>query len=174
MPRRCRYFIVSAAMMMTMICCPAPFVAAGDNTLTPDLKAMLEHAAIVAEMMHACRHTRSDLAARLSEAWSAWWTRNDRVRQSLAALTNDAAGVRSEDGAPEISRSLASPEEAGEILAAYKRLCQLLRRRSRNRCNSVMRNSSATAMMSSRNWGPAVWIMGPPGTDIWSLWDCIA
>jgi len=46
----------------------------------------------------------------------------------LAALTNDAAGVRSEDGAPEISRSLASPEEAGEILAAYKRLRQLLRR----------------------------------------------
>ena len=50
------------------------------------------------------------------------------MRQSLAALTNDAAGVRSEDGAPEISRSLASPEEAGEILAAYKRLRQLLRR----------------------------------------------
>ncbi len=128
MRRRCRYFIVSAAMMMTMICCPAPFVAAGDNTLPPDLKPMLEHAAIVAEMMHACRHTRSDLAARLSEAWSAWWTRNGRVRQSLAALTNDAAGVRSKDGAPEISRLLASPEEAGEILAAYKRLRQLLRR----------------------------------------------
>ena len=128
MRRRCRYFIVSAAMMMTMICCPAPFVAAGDNTLPPELKAMLEHAAIVAEMMHACRHTRSDLAARLSEAWSAWWTRNGRVRQSLAALTNDAAGVRSKDGAPEISRLLASPEEAGEILAAYKRLRQLLRR----------------------------------------------
>src|SRR5947209_4147755 len=89
--------------------------------------------------------------SQVSEAWSAWWTRNGRVRQFLAALTNDAAGVRSEDGAPEISRSLASPEEAGEILAAYKRLCQLLRRRSRNRCNSVMRNSSATAMMSSRN-----------------------
>ena len=71
MCRRCRYFIVWAAMMITMICCPAVLVAAGDNTLPPDLKPMLEHAAIVAEMMHACRHTRSDLAARLSEAWSA-------------------------------------------------------------------------------------------------------
>ena len=89
---------------------------------------MLEHAAIVAEMMHACRHKRSDPAARLGEAWLAWWTRNGRVQHALAALTNDAAGVRSEDGAPEISRSLASPEEAGEILAAYKRLRQLLRR----------------------------------------------
>ena len=166
MRRRCRYFIVSAAMMMTMICCPAPFVAAGDNTLPPELKAMLEHAAIVTEMMHACRHTRSDLAARLSEAWSAWWTRNDRVRQSLAALTNDAAGVRSEDGAPEISRSLASPPTK-DCASCYGA-------RSRNRCNSVMRNSSATAMMSSRNWGPAIWIMGPPGTDIWSFWDCTA
>jgi hypothetical protein len=128
MRRRCRCFIVWAAMMMTMICCPAVLVAAGDNTFPPDLKLMLEHAAIVAEMMHACRHTRSDLAARLSEAWSAWWTRNGRVQQALAALTNDAAGVRSEEGAPEISRSLVSPAEAGEILAAYKTLRQLLRR----------------------------------------------
>jgi hypothetical protein len=86
---------------------------------------MLEHAAIVAEMMHACRHTRSDLAARLSEAWSAWWIRNGRVQQALAALTNDAAGVQSEDGAPEISRSLVSPAEAGEILAArFGRSCR--------------------------------------------------
>ena len=114
--------------MITMICCPAVLVAAGDNTLPPDLKPMLEHAAIVAEMIHACRHTRSDLAVRLSEAWSAWWTRHGRVQQALAALTNDAAGVRSEYGTPEISRSLVSPAEAGEILAAYKRLRQLLRR----------------------------------------------
>jgi hypothetical protein len=128
MRRRCRCFIVWAAMMMTIICRPEVLVAAGDSTLPPDLKPMLEHAAIVAEMMHACRHTRSDLAARLSEAWSAWWIRNGRVQQALAALTNDAAGVQSEDGAPEISRSLVSPAEAGEILAAYKRLRQLLRR----------------------------------------------
>jgi hypothetical protein len=120
--------MVWAAIITTMICCPAVLVAAGDNTLPPDLKPMLEHAAIVAEMMHACRHTRSDLAVRLSEAWSAWWTRNGRVQQALAALTNDAAGVGSEDGAPEISGSLVSPAEAGEVLAAYKRLRQLLRR----------------------------------------------
>ena len=54
--------------MMTMICCPAVLVAAGDNTLPPDLKPMLEHAAIVAEMIHACRHTRFDLAVRLGES----------------------------------------------------------------------------------------------------------
>jgi hypothetical protein len=128
MCRHGAYLIVWSAIVMTMICCSAVLVMAGDNTLPPDLKPMLEHAAIVAEMMHACRHTRSDLAARLSEAWSAWWTRNGRLQQALAALTNDAAGVRSEEGAPEISRSLVSPGEAGEILAAYKRLRQLLRR----------------------------------------------
>jgi len=61
MRRRCRCFIFWVAMMMTVICCPEVLVAAGDNTLPPDLKPMLEHAAIVAEMMHACRHTRSDL-----------------------------------------------------------------------------------------------------------------
>ena len=126
-------------------------VAAGDSTLPPDLKPMLEHAAIVAEMMHACRHTRSDLAARLSEAWSAWWTRNGRVQQALAALTNDAAGVRSEDGAPEISRSLVSPAEAGEILAAYKRLRQLLRRQVAEQAQLGNMISSAIAMMFSRN-----------------------
>ena len=47
MRRRCRCFIFWVAMM-TMICCPEVLVAAGDNTLPPDLKPMLEHAAIVA------------------------------------------------------------------------------------------------------------------------------
>jgi hypothetical protein len=99
---------------------------------------MLEHAAIVAEMMHACRHTRSDLAARLSEAWSAWWTRNGRVQQALAAVTNDAAGVQSEDGAPEISRSLVSPAEAARSWLPTKDCANCYGARSRNRRNSVI------------------------------------
>src|ERR1700746_2424900 len=123
----CRYLIVWATMAMTMIDGPIS-AAPGDNTLPPDLKPMLTHAAIVAERMHACGHTRPDLAARLADAWSAWWARNAKVEQTLAALRQRATAVRREERAPEISQLHISPAEAGEILAAYKRLRQLLRR----------------------------------------------
>jgi alkanesulfonate monooxygenase SsuD/methylene tetrahydromethanopterin reductase-like flavin-dependent oxidoreductase (luciferase family) len=126
MRRHCRYLIVWATMAMTMIDGPIS-AAPGDNALPPDLKPMLAHAAIVAEMMHACGHTRTDLAARLADAWSAWWARNAKVEQTLAALRQRATAVRSEERAPEISQLHISPAEAGEILAAYKRLRQLLR-----------------------------------------------
>jgi alkanesulfonate monooxygenase SsuD/methylene tetrahydromethanopterin reductase-like flavin-dependent oxidoreductase (luciferase family) len=127
MRRHCRYLIVWAAMAMTMIDGPVS-AASGDNPLPPDLKPMLAHAAIVAEMMHACGHTRTDLAARLADAWLGWWARNAKVQQTLAALRKRAAAVRSEERAPEISQLHISPAEAGEILAAYKSLRQLLRR----------------------------------------------
>ena len=127
MRRHCRYLIVWAAMAVTMIN-GSVSAAPGDNTLPPDLKPMLVHAAIVAEMMHACGHTRTDLAARLSDAWSAWWVRNVEVQQTLAELRKRATAVRSEEHTPEISQLHISPAEAGEILAAYKRLRQLLRR----------------------------------------------
>ena len=78
MRRRCTYMIVGAAMILTIVHRPAVLVSAGDNTLPPDLKPILAHAAIVAEMMHACGHTRTDLAARLADAWSAWWARVEK------------------------------------------------------------------------------------------------
>jgi hypothetical protein len=114
-------------MAMTMIDLPVS-AAPGDNALPPDLEPMLAHAAIIAEMMHACGHTRTDLAAQLADAWSAWLARNAKVQQTLAALRKKASAVRSAERAPEISQLHISPAEAGEILAAYKRLRQLLRR----------------------------------------------
>jgi hypothetical protein len=127
MRRHCRFLIVWAAMTITMIDGPVS-AARGDNGLPPDLQPMLVHAAIVAEMMHACGHTRTDLAARLADAWSAWWVRNGKVQQTLAELKKRATEVRSEERTPEISQLHISPAEAGEILAAYKRLRRLLRR----------------------------------------------
>jgi alkanesulfonate monooxygenase SsuD/methylene tetrahydromethanopterin reductase-like flavin-dependent oxidoreductase (luciferase family) len=126
MRRRCRYLIVWAAMTMIIVNWPVS-AASGDNPPPPDVKPMLAHAAIVAEMMHACGHARTDLAARLADAWAAWWTRNGKVQQTLAALRKSATTVRSEERAPEISQSHISAAEAGEILAAYKRLRQSLR-----------------------------------------------
>ena len=64
MHRHCRYLIVWAAMAMIIVNWPVS-ADSGDNALPPDLKPMLAHAAIVAEMMHACGHARTDLAARL-------------------------------------------------------------------------------------------------------------
>jgi hypothetical protein len=46
---------------------------------------------------------------------------------ALAALGKSATTVRCEERAPEISQSHISAAEAGEILAAYKRLRQSLR-----------------------------------------------
>jgi hypothetical protein len=51
-----------------------------------------------------------------------------KVQQTLAALRQRATAVRGEERAPEISQLRISPAEAGEILAGYKRLHQLLRR----------------------------------------------
>jgi hypothetical protein len=137
MLRHCRFLIGWAAITITMIDGPVS-AAPRDNTLPPDLQPMLAHAAIVAEMMHACGHTRADLAPRLADAWAAWWARNAEVQQTLAALRKRATGVRSEERAPEISQSYISPAEAGEVLAGYRRLRQLLRPRSRNRCNKAI------------------------------------
>ena len=150
MRRHCRYLIVWAAMAMTIIDGPVS-AAPGDNSLPPDLKPMLAHAAIVAEMMHVRGHTRTDLATRLADAWSAWWARNAKVQQTLAALRKRATAVRSEEGPPEISQSHISPAEAGEILAAYKRLRQLLRRQVEEKAQPGNMNSRAIAMMFSQS-----------------------
>jgi hypothetical protein len=89
---------------------------------------MLEHAAIVSEMMRACGHARSDLAVQLRAAGAAWWIRNANVREVLAALTQDAAGVMSGRGGLTPSPSAVSPAKAAEILDAYNALRGALRR----------------------------------------------
>src|SRR5437588_6745759 len=77
MRRQGRNLAVWAGMMM--LCYPAGPRAAEGNILPPDLKPMLEHAAIVSEMMRACGHARSDLAVQLRAARAAWWIRNARA-----------------------------------------------------------------------------------------------
>jgi hypothetical protein len=113
---------------MVMLCYPAGPRAAEGNILPPDLKPMLEHAAIVSEMMRACGHTRSDLAVQLRAARAAWWIRNARVQQALTELTKDAAGARSKDSGLAPSQSAVSPAKAAEIMGAYKALREGLRR----------------------------------------------
>jgi len=51
-----------------------------------DLGAMLEHAAIVENMVSACGHARPDLATQLGEARETWWKRNSRVADALHAI----------------------------------------------------------------------------------------
>lgn len=73
-----------------MICWPLAIgfclvlpVKAEDVTLPLDLGPMLEHAAIVEEMVRACGHTRSDLSDDFSEAWQDWLGRNQRINAAL-------------------------------------------------------------------------------------------
>ena len=55
---------------MMLLCYLARSGAEG-SILPPDLKPMLEHAAIVSEIMRICGHTRSDLAVQLRAARAA-------------------------------------------------------------------------------------------------------
>jgi hypothetical protein len=60
--------------------------AVGEPELPADLPAMLDHAAIVEEMLRTCGHARPDLAASLAAARRGWWERNGRVRETLQTL----------------------------------------------------------------------------------------
>jgi hypothetical protein len=126
MRRQGRNLALWAGMMM--LCYPAGSRAAEGRILPPDLKPMLDHAAIVSEMMRACGHMRSDLAVQLRAAGAAWWIRNARVQKALAELTEDAARASSKDGGLAPSPSAVSPAKAAEIMGAYKALREVLRR----------------------------------------------
>ncbi len=142
MHRRSRNLAAWAAMIM--LCYPAGSGAAEGSILPPDLKPMLEHAAIVSEMICACGHTRSDLAVQLRAARAAWWIRNARVQKALAQLTEDAAGATSKDHGLAPSPSALLPPKAIEILDAYKALRKSLRRQVEERAQrgnmNFMRN----------------------------------
>lgn len=56
----------------------------------PDLIAILDHAAIVEDMVRACGHARPDLGDKLAEARTAWWQRNSIVQETIAELKRDA------------------------------------------------------------------------------------
>jgi hypothetical protein len=103
-----------------MISCRAVSGAAGDDTFPPDIKPMLEHVAILLEMMRACIHVRPDLAAQLRDAWSAWSVRNASVQETLAKLRQDATAENSKEDAPQPYLSVVSRSEAARILNAYK------------------------------------------------------
>lgn len=57
--------------------------------------AILDHTAIVGEMIRACGHARPDLAEPLSAAQTAWWWRNVLVRDMLAKLRKNDGDANS-------------------------------------------------------------------------------
>jgi hypothetical protein len=124
MRRRGVYLAVWLAM--TAICWQPRASAARNGALPPDLKPMLEHLAIVSEMMHVCGHMRPDLAPQLYDAWTAWQLRNARVPEILDALRQDAAGANSEEGAPAGPGIATSPAKAREFVMGYEALRQTL------------------------------------------------
>jgi hypothetical protein len=152
MRRHGRNLAALAAMMM--LCYPVRWSAAQGSILPPDLKPMLEHAAIVSEMMRACGHTRSDLAVELRAARAAWWIRNARVQEALAELTEDAAGGASKDSGLALSPSAVSPAKAAKLLDGYKELRQSLRQQveeqaRRGNTNFVRNCDEVLAKLSS-------------------------
>jgi hypothetical protein len=58
---------------------------------------MLDHAAIVEQMVRSCRDSRPELDAALDTARRAWWNRNAEVREAIDELTRDADDARSRE-----------------------------------------------------------------------------
>jgi hypothetical protein len=114
-------------LAMTIIFWQPGAAAAGDSAFPPEVKPMLEHLAIVSEMMRTCGHVRPDLTAQLHDAWAAWQERNARVAETLEALRQDAAGARSLKQVPARSPIAIPPAKAAEFVMAYNALKQTLR-----------------------------------------------
>src|SRR5689334_19747953 len=150
----CRRRVCLAVWSAIIICCRAITCAAGDDTLPPDIKPMLEHMAIVSEMMRVCSHVRPDLATQFRDAWSAWSVRNARVQETLARLRQQATAENSNKDAPLPSLPERSRVEAAKILEAYKALRITLRgqvdeQAQRGNMEFVSNCDDALAKMSS-------------------------
>lgn len=62
--------------------------AANDLELPSDAVAMVEHAAVVQQMIDICGRTRPDLLGSLRQANVAWWQRNTGVSATMQKLLN--------------------------------------------------------------------------------------
>jgi hypothetical protein len=74
------------ALIALLLLARPPPGAAGEPEMPADLPAILDHAAIVEEMLRTCGHARPELADSLAAAGRAWWERNARVRETLRML----------------------------------------------------------------------------------------
>lgn len=83
--------------------------APGDLRLPPDMMSMIEHVAILEEMIEVCGRTRPDLLGSIRRAQAAWWQRN-AVRAALLELLDTA------------ETSSASKEALARYAALHRRL----------------------------------------------------
>lgn len=82
-------------MLLALVCAtPVPELRAAEWS-RDQWVAMLDHTAIVGEMIRACGHARPDLAEPLSAAQTAWWQRNTLVRDMLTKLRKNDGGANS-------------------------------------------------------------------------------
>jgi hypothetical protein len=75
----------------------APLAQASTDKDAAELVDMLDHAAIVEQMVRSCRDSRPELDAALDTARRAWWNRNAEVREAIDELTRDADDARSRE-----------------------------------------------------------------------------
>jgi hypothetical protein len=68
---------------------PAAGVRAEPTEEMAEMLGMLDHAAIVQEMVRACRDARPELAAALEGESQAWWSRNAALREAVDGLASD-------------------------------------------------------------------------------------
>jgi hypothetical protein len=72
-------------------------VAANDPEIPPDAAAMVEHAAIVEQMISTCGRDRPDLLGSIRQAEVAWWQRNAGVGATMQQLLNTKESAKSNE-----------------------------------------------------------------------------
>jgi uncharacterized protein with beta-barrel porin domain len=79
-------FLAVLAMLVPLL-----RATAAETGIPADLGPMLEHAAIVEEMVQTCAELNPELADELAAAWRDWRQRNGRVGEAIETTTRLAA-----------------------------------------------------------------------------------
>src|SRR5690242_9209521 len=86
-----RRLTVCLAALATMA---TPLAHAATDRNATELVSMLDHAAIVEQMVRSCRDARPELADAFQAARQAWWGRNAEVRATIDDLRRDPNDAR--------------------------------------------------------------------------------
>jgi hypothetical protein len=71
-----------------------PQAQAATDRNADELVSILDHAAIVQQMVRSCREARPELADAFEAARGAWWSRNAEVSAAIKDLRHDPGGAR--------------------------------------------------------------------------------
>jgi hypothetical protein len=85
---------LTVCLVATIAIACALLAHAATDRIATELVSMLDHAAIVEQMVRSCRDARPELADAFQAARQAWWGRNAEVRATIDDLKRDPDDAR--------------------------------------------------------------------------------